>query len=568
MTETRDDQAWFESFRAGTEYTDLKKRPVAYFCAEYALAAALPTYAGGLGVLSGDYIREAHAQGIPLLAVGLRYEHAQSMLVPETQSAREAAAEHALSPLNDANGNRVTVSIPLGERTVSVVAWEWQHNGPVVYLLDTNVPENDPRDRTITHDLYVEAREERLRQELVLGIGGYELLKKLGHVHLMYHLNEGHSAFLALAMIRHEIDRQKVDFNTAHEYARKHLLFTNHTLVLAGQEMFEPALVRAQLGRYVTDMGASIDDVVALGTTEGSSMFSMTTLAFRLSSRANAVSALHAQYGLAAWPDHPMETVTNGIYVPRWDKVGESGEAKLWDVHQKNKAKLLGVIYEATGERWDENTLLLGWARRFVEYKQPLSLLQDVAAFKAMAENSERPVRVVFAGPTGADPNSNELIKELTRIIDSSLQGFAVFLPNYNTALSEIMVAGCDVWMATSQVGREACGTSGMKAALNGSLPLASRDGWVAEADLTDCGWVIDGPDIASQLLPVIREKVVPAYYAHVAQPENSEWARRMTNSRKLILGQFSMTRALRDYVEKFYLPTLHQTHPDVDPVR
>lgn len=556
MESQRDDKAWFTSFRESETYRHFAQTPVAYFCAEYALASDLPTYAGGLGVLTGDLVREAGDHRFPLLAIGLYYRRTRNVPTPK---------ENILVPVMDTAGKRIIVSVPIGERMVSAVAWKWPWEGTFVYLLSSDIPENDPRDRDITEELYTDNHEERLRQEILLGIGGYELIQALGHAPAVYHLNEGHSAFLALAMIRHEMERRQVDFPTAYEYARSHILFTNHTLVFEGQEHFFPAMIENQIGRYAAEMGVSAGDVVGLGMGKNSDMFSMTTFAFHLSTKANAVSALHAQEASEAWPEHSLEIITNGIHIPRWDKVKNEKGLGLWDSHQENKAKLLERIFRTTGEKWDKNTLLFGWARRLVEYKQPLAFLKDPERFKALATDPRHPLRIVFSGPTGEDPDSNPFVAEIRKMAASSLAGLVVFLPQYNTDLAEELVSGCDVWLNTPLIGSEACGTSGMKAALNGVLPLSTRDGWVAETDLAECGWTIDEPDVTAKLLRVTQEEIIPAYYRHLENPENSDWIRRMERSRALIKEWFSMDRVLREYIEKFYIPVLRQNHSVID---
>lgn len=566
MEKNMNDKDWLSHFKETAEYQQFLQRPIAYFCAEYALDSTLPTYAGGLGVLAGDFVREASVQNFPILAVGLRYRHAQSSLVSPDVSATEknASEERTLTLVKNQAGHPLIVSVPIGERIVSAVAWEWQDNGARVYLLDCDIVENDSRDRGITDTLYTNNRTERLRQEILLGIGGYELLKALGHTPSGYHLNEGHSAFLACALMRHEMERQRVDFNTAYHYARKHILFTNHTLVLEGQEQFNPALVREQISRYVREMGIACEDVIRLGMTDSSLLFSMTTFAFRLSTRANAVSALHASKATLLWSDHPMETVTNGIHTLRWDKI--KNENMLWHDHQENKMKLLKRIFEMTGQTWNKDTLLFGWARRLVEYKQPLVLFSDIEKLRAIASDPKQPLCIVYSGPTGTDVESNPYARELKKIMSVSLAGTFVFLPNYNTTLAEELVAGCDVWLNTPMVGKEACGTSGMKAALNGVLPLSTRDGWIAEADMADCGWVIDEPDSTRKLLDTAKEKIIPLYYEHLKNPLHSEWYSRMASSRKLILERFTMLRVLREYIEKLYIPVVSQKHPLYSP--
>ncbi len=523
---------------------------VAYFCAEYALSPTLPIYAGGLGVLSGDYVREVGAQNFPLTPIGILYKNAQSMLKPSTNLVEDTLSS-GLAPVFNKNNEKIIISIPIGEREVKAVAYLWSHENASVYLLDTDIEENDPEDRKITNDLYVDDRQERLRQEILLGIGGFELLKALEIKADVYHLNEGHSAFLSLALIKEKMDNGRIDLQSAKELAKKEIFFTNHTLILEGQEMFTRELIEKELRQYVNKIGINISDVWKMGATKDDKMFSMTSLAFHMSSASNAVSKIHSEKAQILWPDdHPTEYVTNGIYLPRWNKIGDSPTSDFGVAKQENKRKLLDYIKKETGEEWSEDVLIFGWARRFVEYKQPLLILSEVERIKKMMKEKDREFRIVFSGPTGADPDSNPLISKLHKIIEESLKGLVVFLPHYNTAVSEIMTAGCDVWLNTPVIGREACGTSGMKAALNGALPLSTRDGWIAEVDISNCGWVIDEPDVNQKLLEIIENEIVPLYYEN-----KNAWIGRMQNCRTLIQENFSTKRMLDDYINKLYHP-------------
>lgn len=576
---------WFDNFKTSPEYAEFVKKPVAYFCAEYELFAYLPTYAGGLGILAGDYVREAAERQFPLLAVGLYYRNAQNSLTPPGYSYQDLLKQAETSAKAGAFGGklvtnrhneRVLISVPIHDRVIHAQAWAWTRDGALVYLLDTNIEENQPHDRVITERLYTDDHELRLKQEILLGIGGFRLLELLDYHCSVYHLNEGHSAFIALELIHHEMKHQRVDFHTAVEYARQHIVFTNHTLIAAGQEQFSTELVSAMLAEFAKEMEVSVADIVSLGTIEGSNLFSMTLLSFRLASRANGVSQLHAAKAHEIWPQHPMNYVTNGIYLPHWDKIGNIsglsarhasqragvGDGNFWNQHQENKKKLLAYVQEQTGEVWDENILLFGWARRVVPYKRPLIFLEPVEQLLALARNVKRPFRLVFAGPTDDhDHTNNELLVKLKKIIAEKLNGVAVFLPNYNVELAKLMTAGCDVWLNTPVVGSEACGTSGMKAMLNGALPLSTRDGWINEADVSNIGWVVDEPNVGVKMLDITAQKIIPEYYNHLANPNRSKWLDRQRAGRQLIIEQFSTSRALQQYIEELYIPTLAQKH-------
>ena len=561
MDTNNNTQKWFSDFRKTPEYAEFSKRPVAYFSAEYALLSALPTYAGGLGILSADYIREAKKEGFPILAVGLLYRKAQNSVLSAGKP--DLTTEEAnLSLVKLENGERVLISLPIYDKKVFAQVWQMNENGTLIYLLDTNISENEPNERDITLNLYDENREMRFKQEMLLGIGGLRLLETLGHHPSVYHLNEGHSAFLALELIHHEMKHQRVDFHTASEYAKKHIVFTNHTLVAAGQEQFGKDQVSAIMAKYAEEIGIPVADIIALGGIDGTNIFSMTIFSFKLAAKANAVSKLHRDTARGIWNQYSMESITNGIYIPRWDKV-ENGENDLAGAHIKNKKKLLQYIKDKSGKDWSENDLIIGWARRLVPYKRPLALFEDIEKLLEVLKKSDQKIKLVFSGPTRNDDfGSNELALKLKNIFDEKLSNNAVFLTNYSIEVSELMTSGTDIWLNTPVVGSEACGTSGMKALLNGSLPFSTSDGWIAEINLSEMGWLIEEPDISNKALSILENDIFPLYKKYVENPTDSIWLQKMQKGRKLIQDNFSTSRMLKEYIEILYIPTLREKHP------
>ena len=568
MEELKKNLEWFEKFRQSQECQGFSKEPVAYFCAEFALVSDMPTYIGGLGVLSGDYIKEAGDRNFPIVGVGLFYSesHEPNENSPDGNNGTKWAdsRENNLSLAVDEKNNRILISLPIHDRIVRAQAWKWTKGNTTVYLLDTNISENEQNDRKITSRLYIPDKETRVKQEMVLGIGGSRLLQILKIHPSVYHLNEGHSAFLALELAKYEMERRNVDFAKACAFASRHIAFTNHTLVPAGNELFSKDLVSAMMSKYAEELQVPVAELVSLGSIQDSSLFSMTTLSLRFSSKINAVSALHARKAAEIFSPHKMENVTNGIYIEGWDSLKTEDRNEIWKKHQQNKKVLLAVIKEQSGESWDENNLLIGWARRFVPYKRPLSILENIKAIKELARREGREIKIVFAGHASeGDDEGEKLLKEARRIIAEDLKGIAVFLPNYNLELAKILTSGCDLWLNTPVVGSEACGTSGMKAALNGVLPLTTKDGWVDEVDLMGIGWIVEDTDINHKILDILDKSVVPMYYKHLENPNDSssEWLARMEKARQLILDKFSMTRALREYIENIYLPISKQRH-------
>lgn len=547
-----DDKKWFVAFREGKDYEFLKKKPLAYFSIEYALSDKLPTYAGGLGILAGDYIKELVDQQIPAVAVGLYYQNrygydpfeadsfSHTYFTPERQD---------ITPVVDENNQPVIIKVPFSEGDISLKAWLWQKDTIKVYLLDTNVEGNTIEAKKIGHELYAADKDMRFKQEMILGIGGFRLLEALHIEPSLYHMNEGHSALLGLEIIRHEMQKRKIGFEQAKKLAAHHLIFTNHTLVPAGNDIFSSGLLHIALNRYASEMGVPVQSLVDLGTITDTHDFSMSILAMRLAGKINGVSKLHAEVAKKVWPEFAFYPVTNGVHIPTW---------KVRQEHTTSKKNLLQYIHKVSGNEWGENELLIGWARRIVLYKRPLALFEDMEKFLSLAKNTDRPIRVVMAGIAHrSDDGGKDLIRRLQELIENELKGTVVYLNGYNTTISKLLLAGCDVWLNTPVVGSEACGTSGMKASLNGVLALSTKDGWMAEVDIPTMGWEVDSDTITDSLLQVLENDVLPAYYAD----NNESWKTLQGNGEKLVAEHFSTTRMLRDYFETTYLPILTSSY-------
>ena len=549
------DSGWFLEFKKSEEYKIFEEKPIAYFCAEYALDSPLPTYAGGLGVLAGDFVREAAMREFPFVSVGLLYKKAQSILSLEGNK-----YANKIKAVVDENNREIIVTLPIEERIVRARAWQWEEGKARVYLLDTDIPENDPRDRALTECLYDENRDTRLKQEIVLGIGGFRLLHRLGYHASVYHLNEGHSAFLALELVRHEMEHQHVNFTEACEYAKKHVLFTNHTLVPEGQEQFLSDKISLFMAKYAEEMNlVDSKGIAKLGALSNNpSVFSMTALSFKLSTKSNTVSELHEEKAEKLWPSQIMDNITNGIFVARWDKLGGASVQNIWERHLQNKRKLILLVKEKTGEIWRDTDLICVWARRLVEYKQPLLFLDNPGELLEFSKNSPVPIRIIFSGPTGGQ--ENPLVKKIKKTIEEKLKGVAVFMPNYSTEIAEVLTAGGDIWLNTPIPGTEACGTSGMKAGLNGILSLSTNDGWVHEVNPSNIGWVAGGPK-EKEFFSLLKENIIPLYTEHLKNPRDSKWTRKMATVRNFILDNFSTSRVLGEYIEKLYIPILKQKH-------
>lgn len=565
-----DDIAAFAVFRGSQQCARLRTRPVAYFCAEFAIRGDLPTYSGGLGVLAGDVIREAADRGVPLVGVGLYYNKGYICTLHENGGRFvEECHDHpplsmGLEPVNDAQGNRVLVQVPLQDRRVTVQAWRARvlpttPDGAEVpvYLLDTNLETNSAADRGICDRLYVGDKQVRLMQEIILGIGGLRLLESLGVHPSVYHLNEGHSAFLALELIHHQMTKRRLGFREALQFARRRVVFTNHTLVASGNEVYDADLIALMLGPYCQSLGIPIQRIVELGLVHESSSFSMTMLSLRMATIVNGVSKLHAVKAADVWPNHPMVGITNGVHLPSYDAFhGAPMDAPgaLWHAHQERKTALLASLREHTGRSWDADALLLGWARRITRYKRPLAVVQDAIRISRIARDAQRPVRLIIAGqPHPNDADGMGMLHEIRDATEGVLSGFSVYLSDYDLDSAKSLVAGCDVWLNTPVIGFEASGTSGMKAAINGVLPCSTRDGWVDEVDLYGIGWIVNSDRIEEDFPGVLERDIVPMYYARATDGVPADWERHMRNARAMVHDRFSATRMLREYTELLY---------------
>lgn len=553
-----DNNNWFTKFIKTPSFSDFKKAPVAYFCAEYALSSDIHSYAGGLGILAGDLLKEAGKQDFPLVAIGLYYQEGYIQGNEEYWNRSRISPEEAgLSLVLDENNQSILVSVPIQDRDVFARVWRWKEGNVSLYLLDTNVGENDLLDRQITNKLYVANKEVRIKQEMVLGIGGFRLLEKLGINPSIYHINEGHPALVLFELIKKEMGNN-LSFTDACEKIKAKTIYTNHTLVSGGHHTFNIDLVSTMFSRYAGGFSISLTDILSLGLIPDSNLFSPTMLCLKLTEKMNTVSILHNQEAKKIWINRPIETVTNGIFLPRWDKINSDNKKSFWPAHQENKKKLLKYIREKSGENWEENQLLIGWARRIVPYKRPLAILENLDSLKELTKNQDCPVKIVFAGISHEnDEEGLKISLKLQQIIKNELKGAAVFLKNYNLEMAEFLVAGCDIWLNTPVVKSEACGTSGMKAALNCVLPLTTRDGWIDEARLQDVGWVAHDPNLSADLIRLLKNEIVPLYCQHLKNPRGSAWENRMVEAREMVTNNFSTARVLRDYIEKMYLSIL-----------
>jgi len=578
---------------------------VAYFSAEFGLDESLPIYSGGLGVLAGDYLKAASELDIPLVGIGLFYRRGyfrqqldeqdrQIERYPRNDSSRLPLELVPMAPiveLADDNGDLVPVRLGVWHVRVGRVS---------LYLLDTKIEGNPTWSRDVTDILYGGDRENRLRQELVLGIGGVRVLRRLGLAPTVFHLNEGHSAFLQLERMRELVEQERVSAAEALERLRASTVFTTHTPVPAGNEVFDPELVRRNLEGVVERCVLTWEDFLALGKVEASDKgFGLTPFALRTSEFANGVSELHGAvsremwHGL--WPDKrvdevPITSITNGVHQrtwispelevllgdtdPRFELARELPAEDLWAAHRGAKERLLEFAAATRGAReLDADVLTIGFARRFATYKRASLLFSRPDRLARLLADPERPIQVLVAGKAHpADEDGKDLIQLVVDFAREPMAaGRVVFLEDYEMTLARRLVQGADVWLNTPQRPLEASGTSGMKAALNGVLNCSILDGWWAEAYSPACGFAIGGPEVegdprqdeadADALYAVLEEQVLPAYYERDEAGLPHRWIALMRESIAELGPRFGTARMAAEYVERLYLPA-HEGAP------
>jgi glycogen phosphorylase len=591
LARDRGEQTWWRSRR---EPSDLL---VAYFSAEFGLDESLPIYSGGLGVLAGDYLKAASELGVPLVGIGLFYRRGyfrqrldekdrQIEHYPLTDTSRLPLELVPMAPvveLADDDGELVPIRLAV---------WRVRVGRASLYLIDTYL-EGNP-DWAVTDTLYGGDRANRLRQELVLGVGGVRVLRGLGLEPTVFHLNEGHSAFLQLERMRELVEEQGLSADEALERLRASTVFTTHTPVPAGNEVFDPELLRQSLEGLVDRCGLAWEDFLALGKVEPTETgFGLTPFALRTSHYANAVSELHGSvsremwHGL--WPERrvdqvPITSVTNGVHQrtwisgelegllgdtdPQFERARELTAEDLWVAHRGAKQRLLEFVVTTRDVReLHPDVLTIGFARRFATYKRASLLFSDAERLARLLADSERPIQVLVAGKAHpADEGGKDVIQLVVEFArEPTAAGRVVFLEDYEMTLARRLVQGVDLWLNTPRRPFEASGTSGMKAALNGVLNCSILDGWWAEAYSPACGFAIESVAAGTEaeqdeadaeaLYAVLEEQVLPAYYERDEAGLPQRWIALMRESIAELGPRFGTARMAAEYVERLYLP-------------
>ncbi len=544
-------ESWFSKTHPG-----LRDATFAYFSMEFGLHESLPIYSGGLGILAGDHLKSASDLGLPLIGVGLLYRQGyfqQRLTNDGTQVEEYPALDFFQAPIMPAtapDGQTVMLSLPIGERTVQARVWKVQVGRVPLYLLDADLSENDPADREITQRLYGGDEEMRIRQEVLLGIGGLRALKALGVSPDVCHMNEGHAAFLAIEQLAQQRGGVELTSSEAREAVMPSLVFTTHTPVPAGIDRFDQKLLARYLGPYLPATGLKLEDLMAIGRTnpdDAAEKFSMAVLALRLSGAANGVSALHGHVSREMWrgvwpgaprDEVPITSITNGIHANTWlspemadllesylgptwtdnpadhdiwRRVEEVPDVELWRIHERRRVSLVTFArrrlrdqlrrrgappaeIKSAEELFDPEALTIGFARRFAPYKRGALLFSNMDRLVKIISDENRPVQFIFAGKAHPrDENGKAVIKKIiSHIQDPRLRRRFVFIENYDITVARKLVQGADVWLNNPIKPREASGTSGMKVVPNGGLNLSVLDGWWPEAFDGENGWALD----------------------------------------------------------------------------
>jgi len=549
----------FDQYRANghswfsTQHAASVKETIAYFSAEFGLHTSIPIYSGGLGILAGDHCKEASDLGVPLVGIGFMYPQGyfrQRITAEGWQEAAYAAFNRDESPIHWAltpSGEPCRIAVEIGGRTVAAVVWKVQVGRVPLYLIDTDVSENTPENRALSARLYGGDQEMRLCQEILLGIGGVRVLRNLGIAPSVWHANEGHSAFLTLERLR-ELVQAGTPHPEASEIVRQSTVFTTHTPVPAGHDVFPHHLMDKYFSGFWEQIGLSREEFLGLGETPESrgQGFNMTALVMRLSAHLNGVSREHGRVSRQMWqhfwPGLPVEqvpirSITNGIHAPTWispdlhrlyskslspmwaescddpamwQRVADIPDHELWAVRQTMKRKLMGFIRERVRSGWmhghlhpsqvlargtllDPEALTIGFARRFATYKRATLLFTDLERLRRLLHDQWRPVQLIFAGKAHpADEPGRYFIHEVMSYCqDHKLGGQVAFLEDYEMHMAKYLVQGVDIWLNTPRFPMEASGTSGMKAALNGALHFSVLDGWWQEGYNGANGWGI-----------------------------------------------------------------------------
>ncbi|MDD4237281.1 MAG: alpha-glucan family phosphorylase [Desulfotomaculaceae bacterium] len=615
----KSEETWFAK-----HYPEHKEDVIAYFSAEFGLHESHPIYSGGLGLLAGDHCKSASDLGLPFVGVGLLYKNGYFTQKINSEGRQEAVYPHLnfielpITPVYNSKGSQLTVKLEMPGRDIYILVWKVKVGRIWIYLLDADTPKNTGDDRRLTGTLYGGDQQYRISQEILLGVGGVKALCEMGIVPHVWHINEGHAAFLILQRLK-ELVAKGLSFNTAREVVRASTIFTTHTPVPAGHDVFSKEIIRNFFEPAAKDLGIDLETLLELAWDRERQGFNMTLLALNNSCLCNGVSRLHGKvsrkmflryYDGLHQEEIPVTTITNGVHIETWlarelrdlyfrylgkecveklglqvwGKVDNIPDEELWRVHRFLKVQMIDFVrsslkrqrmrnfelskrIQEVDEYLSADILTIGFARRFATYKRATLLFRDRERLTKLVNHPERPVRFIFAGKAHpADMAGQDLIK---RIYDLSnepqFRGKILVLENYDIHVARHLLHGVDVWMNTPRRPMEASGTSGQKAALNGLINISTLDGWWPEAYDGNNGFAVgtecnfhneetQDQEDCHSLFMTLEEKLIPMYYRREAGLPQ-EWVRMMKHSIKTIAPVFNTNRMVSEYTDRFYIP-------------
>lgn len=524
------------------------KNPVVYFSAEFGIDTNLPTYAGGLGILAGDTLLEAAASDYPMLGIGLLYQgkHFLQEFTPdgwqiEDPSPFEPENTQLVRPV-EKTGKKLKLSINFFGQEITIAAYQQRlGKSTQLYLLTSDFDQNPESWRNIMSAEYCCGNETQLMQQFILGLGGMRLLEAMKITPSYLHFQEGRPIFAHWELLRTQKDTP--------------IIYTNHTLVPDGNLLYDHDLVKKYADDFATQYRLSGEDLIKPGLTEDNH-FSITKYGLEIADKRSAVSKRHYDLCREVWPDYDWEYITNGIHIPRWQSSRlvnpHLSDHELWEIHESKKRDLARIVKKRSGFEYDPNRLVLGWARRITGYKQIERIIDNSERLAQILMNSERPVQILLAGKAHpGDDAGKKCIQDVMKTLANKLSGHALFIPNYDISLATHLISGVDVWLNTPEYGKEACGTSGMKALSNGVVNCTVADGWAAEPDWEGTGWVLDHTKITESFQNTLEQKIIPLFYDR-AEGLPSQWITMMKKSITMSKN-YSTERMLKEYQSKLY---------------
>jgi glycogen phosphorylase len=544
------------------EIIDSNDHPVCFLSAEFAIDSDLPTYAGGLGILAADILQEAADEEFPMIGIGILYKgknYIQHISQTGKMETRDSQFDHDSSFLRPSmiDGKPIVMTLDLGSTQVLIKAYKIRlSQKSILYFLSTDVDGNPPEWMSDMDSLYGGEANSQIRQQILLGVGGITLLKTLGIVPSIYHINEGRPGFIIWQLTANYM-KENLPFEEAWQKAKSQIVYTNHTLVAAGNLTYPISVIENWATPFAKAMGVDTNLLIHDGFIDPQT-FSITKFALEISRKHSSVSKVHGEYCKKEWSNYDWEVITNGVHMRRWqdsDFRNESlNDRQLWDLHMTKKRELVSTVIKRTGFGYDPERLVITWARRLADYKQPEIIFSDIQRLKTIIQTADKPVQLLFAGNShSSDTGASGIIERIVKLFSTELAGNAIFVPNYNISLANHLVSGSDIWLNTPKGNLEACGTSGMKAIANGVLQCTVLDGWTFEVDWEDKGWILDPNNLTASLYETLEKHIVPLYYERNENGLPDEWIKRMRKSIETA-KKFSAERMLEDYRNKMYI--------------